>query len=127
MRSVRTRGMKCQISGRVKYPAGVSLIVRNMSIPVVRPILIQKAPAGRVPIHKMRSCLASKGIAKVARFLNFILLLKLIFIQKFPRKTLIRTKRNNSPFSPQKPIVTPDMRIKPKLGLAGLLNTIRFV
>jgi hypothetical protein len=40
----------------------------------------------------MRSCLASKGIAKVARFLSFILVLKLIFIQKSPqRKTLRRT------------------------------------
>jgi hypothetical protein len=68
-----------------------------MFIPAVQPISIRKAPAGRALIHKMRSCLASKGIAKVARFLSFILLQKLIFIQKFPRKTLHRTKRQNIP------------------------------
>jgi hypothetical protein len=73
-------GMKCQTSGTGKHPAGLSLIVRNMFIPVVQPILTQKAPVGRVPIHKMRSSLASKGIAKAARFLDFILLLILIFI-----------------------------------------------
>jgi hypothetical protein len=44
-----------------------------MSTPIVQPILTQKAPAGRVLIHKMRSCSASKGIAKLARFLNFIM------------------------------------------------------
>jgi len=91
------REMKCQISGTGKHPAGLSLIVRNMSIPVVQPILIRKALVGRAPIHKMRSSLASKGIAKVARFLDFMLLLKLIFIQRFPRKTLPRTKRQNIP------------------------------
>jgi hypothetical protein len=74
-------GRKCQISGTGKYAAGVSLIVRNMSIPVVQPILIQRAPAGRVLIHKMRSCSALKGIAKAARFLDFVLLLRPIFNQ----------------------------------------------
>ena len=90
-------GMNCQISGTGKYPAGLSSVVRNMFIPVVRRILIQRVPAGRALIHKMRSCLASKGIAKVARSLNFILLLKLIFIQIFlQRKTLHRTKKQNT-------------------------------
>jgi hypothetical protein len=73
-------GMKCQTSGTGKYPAGVSLIVRSMSIPVVQPILTQKAPVGRALIHRMRSCLASKGIVRVARFLSFIPPLILIFI-----------------------------------------------
>jgi hypothetical protein len=92
-----SRGMKCQTSGTGKHLAGLSLIARNMSIPVVRPIFIRKVPVGRVPIHKMRSCLASKGIARVARCLNFVLLLKLIFIQKFPRKTLRKTQGKTSP------------------------------
>jgi hypothetical protein len=83
--------MKCQVSGTGKYPAGISSVVRNMSIPVVRRILIQKAPVGRALIHKMRFCLASKGIAKLARFLSFILLPKRILIQMFPQgKTLHR-------------------------------------
>jgi hypothetical protein len=43
----------------------------------------------------MRSCLASKEIAKVARFLSFILLLKLMLIQLFPRKTFYKTKKQN--------------------------------
>ena len=97
MESIRIRGRNCQVSGTGKQPAGLSLIARSMFIPAVQPISIRKAPAGRALIHKMRSCLAWKGIAKVARFLSFILLQKLIFIQKFPRKTLHRTKRQNIP------------------------------
>jgi hypothetical protein len=44
-----------------------------------------KPPVGRVLIHKMKPCLASKGIAKVARFLSFIPLLKLMFIPRIPQ------------------------------------------
>jgi len=91
MKLVCSRGRNCQVSGTGKYLAGHSLIARNMFIPVVQRISIQKAPVGRVPIPKMRSCLASKGIAEVARFLSFIPLLKLILIPKIPqRKTLHR-------------------------------------
>jgi hypothetical protein len=39
-----------------------------------------KYPVGKVPIHKMRSSLASKGIAKTANFLKFVLLLRPIFL-----------------------------------------------
>jgi hypothetical protein len=80
-----SEGVKCQISGTGKHLAGVSLVAQNMSIPVVRRILIQRVPVGRALIHKMRSCLASKGIARAARFFSCILLLKLILIQIFPQ------------------------------------------
>ena len=91
MKSVCSRRRNCQVSGTGKHPAGLSLIVRNMSIPNVRRILIRKAPVGRVLIHRVRSCLASKGTVKVAKFLSLIPLLKLIFIPKIPqRKTLHR-------------------------------------
>jgi len=68
-----TLGEKCQISGTGKHPAGLSLIARNTFIPVVQPILIRRAPVGSVLIHKMKSCLALRGIAKLARFLIFIM------------------------------------------------------
>jgi hypothetical protein len=83
-------GGKCQISGTEKYPAGHSSVVQNMSIPVVRRILIQRVPVGRPLIHKTKFYLASKGIAKVARFLSFILLLKLISIQIFLQQKTFR-------------------------------------
>ena len=86
-------GATCQISGTAKHPAGISLTVRNMSILVVPPILIRRAPVGKALIHKMRSCSALKGIAKAVGFLDFVLILRMIFTQRFPRKTLHRTKK----------------------------------
>jgi hypothetical protein len=56
-----------------------------MSIPVVQPILIRRAPVGKVPIHRMRSCSASKEIVKLVRFLNFILVKTIPESDDFPK------------------------------------------
>ena len=76
--------IECQIFGMGKHPAGISLIVRSMSIPIAQPILIRRAPAGKVPIHKMKSCSGLKEIVKLARFLNFILFPKQVLNHRFP-------------------------------------------
>jgi len=83
-------GLTCQISGTGKYLVGLFLIVRSMSILIAQLILIQRAPAGKVLIHRMRFCSASKEIVKLARFLNFILFLKLIFVQSIHQKKTLR-------------------------------------
>ena len=64
---------------------------------IALPTSIGTGPVGRLPTRNARSCLASKRIVELVRFLNFILLLKLIFVQLFPRKTLHRTKKQNIP------------------------------
>jgi hypothetical protein len=65
--------MTCQISGTAKSPVGLFRIVRNTFTKVVLLIFTKKDPAGKLLIRSARSCLASKEIAKLARFLSFII------------------------------------------------------
>jgi hypothetical protein len=60
---------------------------------IVLLIFTKKDPAGKLLIRSVRSCSASKEIAKLARFLSFILPRKRIFGKGFPQeKTLHRKK-----------------------------------
>ena len=94
MDSRSIREMTWQASGTVRYPAGMSAVVRSMSIPTVRHISILRDPAGKVPIRKARFCWAQRGIVQVARFSIFILSRRRKFAQSFPQKKIL-----NSTFS----------------------------
>ena len=61
--------------------------------------LFRNGPAGKLPTHNVRCCWASKGIAKVARSLNFIMCPRQISVPLFPQeKTLYRIDELNFSF-----------------------------
>jgi len=48
-----------------------------MSIRNAQPILTRRAPVGMQLIHKVKSCSASKGIVKTARFSSFTIIFEI--------------------------------------------------
>jgi len=73
--------VECQISGTGKILAGSFWIVRNMFISIALLIFFKRDPAGRLLTRIAKFCSVSREIAKLVKFLNFIVSLKLMLIQ----------------------------------------------